>query len=189
MEALAAWLDERAHDLAEEWSEELRARGGERGSVVDEGVADFLLQLALFLPFLLGPNGAAAQPLWTRACELFGTMAARRGLAAGEVIEEMQVLRELLIRDLYQDPPAGGGPTMREALRLNRALDLGVTHASVGHTDAMFFSLLEGQGGVEEVVTPEEAAREAREQLRVIQEELVEAVGRPLSDPAASTEH
>jgi len=103
------------------------------------------------------------------------------------VIEEMQVLRELLIRDLYQAPPAGGGPTMREALRLNRAIDLGTTYASVGHTDAMFFDLLERQGGAEDVVAPDEAAREARDQLQVIQEELDEAVGRPFSDLAPST--
>lgn len=189
MEALAAWLDERAPRLAQEWSEELQVRGSEHSPVVDDVVADFLLRLASFLSLLLGPPKEAAQPLWARACELFGTMAAKRGLAAGEVIEEMQVLRELLIRDLYQAPPAGGGPTMREALRLNRVIDLGITHASVGHTDAMFFDLLERQGGLEDVVTPEEAAREARDQLRLIQQELDEAVGRPHSDPAASTEH
>lgn len=181
------WLSERAPHVAKEWSEELRVRGQDHSPLVDGVVADFLLRLTSFLPLLLGPHREVAQPLWARACELFGTMAAKRGLAAGEVIEEFQVLRELLIRDFYQVPPRGGGPTMREALRLNRALDLGVTYASVGHTDAMFFELLEPQGAAG--ATPDEAAREAQAQLRLIEEELQGAVGQPHPDLAASTEH
>jgi hypothetical protein len=185
-ERLDAWLSARAHVLASEWWDELRVRGQEHTPVVDAVVARFLAELASFLPLLLGPRGEAVQPLWERACELFGTMAAKRGLAAGEVIEEFQVLRELLIRDLYEAPPRGG-PTLREALRLNRALDRGVTYASVGHTDAMFFALLEGQGGGD-LTRPDEAAAEAVAQLRTIREELDAAMGSRVRDAPPAPE-
>jgi hypothetical protein len=185
---LTAWLHERVGRLAGEWSEEVRTRGREHSPFVDDVVARFLLQLTSFLPLLLGPRREDLQPLWSRACELFGTLAAKRGLAAGEVIEEFQVLRELLIRDLYESPLASGAPTLRETLRLNRALDRGVTHASVGHTDAMFFQLLEASGAGA-VTTPDEAAREAHAQLEVIREELADILGRRLPGVAELPAH
>jgi hypothetical protein len=184
---LSAWLRERGSTLAAEWADEVRARGRDHTPVVDALVERFLRQLTAFLPLLLGPRGEELQSLWARACELFGTMAAKRGLAAGEVIEEMQVLRALVIRDLYQVPPTDGAPTLREALRLNRVLDRGITYASVGHTDAMFFQLLEASGAG--ASTPEEAAEEADAQLRVIREELEERLGRRLPEFAGSVEH
>ena len=62
-----------------------------------------------------------------------------------QAIEEMHALREPVIRDLYRAPPANGNVrlSLREVLRLNRALDRAVTHASVGHTDALFFEFFE----------------------------------------------
>ncbi|HUF76268.1 MAG TPA: hypothetical protein VMM35_08305, partial [Longimicrobiales bacterium] len=137
------WLQARVLRLAEEWAAELRVRGMGHATVVDEIVARQVLQMSSMMPELLGRHATQLQPLWSRACELFGTVAAKRGLAAGEVIEEFQILRRLVIRDLYQDPLVGGAPTLREVLRLNGIVDRGVAHASVGHTDAMFFQLLE----------------------------------------------
>jgi hypothetical protein len=185
---LVVWLRERGPRLAEEWSAELRVKWRERSPCVDGVVGEFLAQLVALLPLLCGPRGEAVQPLWARSCELFGTLAAKRGLAAGEVIEEFQVLRELLIRDLYEMPLPSGVPPMRDALRLSRAVDRGVTHASVGHTDAMFFDLLEPQGAAG-LVSAEEAAKEASAELRVIRDELQEALGGPLPDLTGSTEH
>ena len=126
------------------------------------------------LPLMLGPYREQIQPLWDRAAELYGAMAAKRGLAAGEAIEEVHALRELVIRDLYRDPPAGGSVrlSLREILRMNRALDRIVTHASVGHTDALFFEFFE----VEAPKLPKgpEAYEEAGAQLGQIEAEVEE---------------
>lgn len=172
---LASWLHRRVPHLQERWSEEIRARGLGQGTDVDRVVDRFVSQLVSLLPSLVGPYRDQVQPLWIRASELFGTMAAKRGLAAGEVIEEFHILRELVIRDLYRDPPLGGKVplSLREILRLNRALDRGVTHASVGHTDALFFQFFEADG--DSVTTSvAEVAEEAEAQLDLIGREWQE---------------
>lgn len=170
---LESWLRERAERLGEAWSEELRSRALGNGSLMEGVVHRFVRTLVDFLPWLLGPYRDQVRPLWVRASELFGTMAAKRGLAAGEVIEEFQYLRELVIRDLYRDPPlAGRVPlSLRDILRLNRAIDRGITHASVGHTDAMFFQFFEG-GGQPQALASEEVVREVDAQLAVILDEM-----------------
>lgn len=141
---------------------------------MDHVIDRFLGLLVRQLPLLVGPSRADVMPLWTRACELYGALAAKRGLAAGEVMEEFHVLREVVIRDLYKSPPMGSADPMslRLVLRLNRALDRGVTHASVGHTDAMFFQLL----GAEErdAADPRSFADETEAQLAGIRTELTE---------------
>ncbi len=172
---IASWLESRVLRLAEEWAAEIRVRGMGHATVVDEVVARQVLQLTSMLPWLLGRHAVHLQALWARACELFGTVAAKRGLAAGEVIEEFQILRSLVIRDLYQDPLVGGAPTLREALRLNGLVDRGVTHASVGHTDAMFFQLL-GDADVP-AMTADQIVLEADVQLALIREELESVIG------------
>jgi len=151
-------------------------RGMGKATVVDEIVARQVLLLSSMLPELFDRHAKQVETLWTRACELFGTVAARRGLAAGEVIEEFQILRTLVIRELYQDPLLGGAPTMREALRLNGVVDRGVTHASVGHTDAMFFRLL-GDADAPVGLSADQIARESETQVGVIREELEAIVG------------
>ena len=173
---LADWLQGRILRLAEEWAAEIRVRGMGHATVVDEIVARQVLQIASMMPELLGRHATQLQPLWSRSCELFGTVAAKRGLAAGEVIEEFQILRTLVIRDLYQDPLVGGAPTLREALRLNGILDRGVTHASVGHTDAMFFQLLE-DADAPIGLSAEQIVLEAEAQLTVIRQEFESVVG------------
>ncbi len=172
---LAIWLHHRVPRLQERWSEEIRARGLGQGTDVDRVVERFVCQLVSLLPSLVGPYREQIQPLWIRASELFGTMAAKRGLAAGEVIEEFQILRELVIRDLYRDPPLGGKVplSLREILRLNRALDRGVTHASVGHTDALFFQFFEADGD-SVTMSVAEVAEEAEAQLELIGREWQE---------------
>lgn len=170
---LESWLRERSERFGEAWSEELHSRGLGNGTRMNAVVDRFVRTLVGFLPWLLGPYRDQVKPLWVRASELFGTMAAKRGLAAGEVIEEFQVLRELVIRDLYRDPPlAGRVPlSLRDILRLNRAIDRGITHASVGHTDAMFFQFFEPEGKIR-TLSAEEVAREVDAQLAVILDEM-----------------
>jgi hypothetical protein len=162
--------------LADEWAAEIKVRGMGHATVVDEIVARQVLQLSSMMPWLLGRHATPLQPLWSRACELFGAVAAKRGLAAGEVVEEFQILRVLIIRELYQDPLVGGAPTLRDALRLNGIVDRGVTHASVGHTDAMFFQLLE-DSDAPVGLSADQIAREAEAQLVLIREEVEAIVG------------
>jgi hypothetical protein len=184
---LADWLQSRVLGLAEEWAAEIRVRGMGHATVVDEVVARQVLQLSSMMPWLLGRHATQLQPLWSRACELFGAVAARRGLAAGEVVEEFQILRVLIIRELYQDPLVGGAPTLRDALRLNGIVDRGVTHASVGHTDAMFFQLLEASDAPVGL-SADEIAHEAQAQLALIGEEAEAIVGAGEMVPDAAVE-
>lgn len=174
---LAEWLDERLDSLAERWSVAIREQGPGPSAAMDEALDAFTHHLVRFLPWMLGPYRDTIEPLWLRGAELFGSVAARRGLAAGEVIEEFQLLRELVIRDLYRDPPLGGRLplSLREILRLNRGIDRGVTHASVGHTDALFFQFFEGDGM--SGGAGEELADEVRAQLRTMADELEDVVG------------
>jgi hypothetical protein len=174
---LANWLDERRESLSERWAAAIRSQGAGSGAPIDCVVDAFTSHLARFLPWMLGPHRDTIEPVWIRAAELYGSIAARRGLAAGEAIEEFQILRELVIRDLYRDPPLGGRMplSLREILRLNRGIDRGVTHASVGHTDAMFFQFFESDGVGQ--AAGEDLIDEVREQIRVNAEELEAVVG------------
>ncbi|UCC24057.1 MAG: hypothetical protein JSU98_09990 [Gemmatimonadales bacterium] len=110
----------------------------------------------------MGPLREQYETLWSEAAELFGSLACKRGLAAGEAVEEVQYLREGILRLLYQAPPIvpAGAMGLREVLRLNRAVDQLVTHASVGHTDALFFALFQSSG------VPERLSDEVRYEIR-----------------------
>lgn len=148
---LADWVRERSPGIAERWARGLLA-GGEAWSGANEVMLrPFCRALVSFLPGMLSAGRNDLMPLWSECAELFGSAAARRGLSAGEVIEEFQLLREVILRMMFEKPLAGppGTAPMREALLLNRTLDIGVTQASVGHTDLLFFSLLNGSGAVE----------------------------------------
>lgn len=129
------------------------------------------------LPANLGPYREQVEPLWLQASELFGQVAAQRGLAAGEVIEEFQILREALIRLLYAEPPTVGGArvSLRDILRLNGIVDRGVTQASVGHTDALFFALFQGSGVAESL--DEELLAEIDDQLETVAREYRSVMG------------
>lgn len=148
---LAVWVRERSPGIAERWARGLQA-GGEAWSGDNEVILrPFCRALVSFLPGMLTAGRTDILPLWSECAELFGSVAARRGLSAGEVIEEFQLLREVILTMMFEQPPAGspGRVPLRDALLLNRTLDIGVTQASVGHTDLLFFSLLNGSGAVE----------------------------------------
>jgi hypothetical protein len=92
---------------------------------------------------MVGPLRRETKPIWFQVTEQYGRHAAARGLAAGEVVEEMQYLRELLIRFLA---PAIAALRPRQGmallLRLNRLVDRGVAMAVVGYTDALVAGFL-----------------------------------------------
>lgn len=145
---LAEWLRDRSPGVAERWAAGLIGAGGSWDGGVETVLRPFCRGLVSFLPEMLTPLRTEIVPLWSECAELYGSVAARRGLSAGEVIEEFQLLREVILRIMFERPPAGSGAALplREVLLLNRALDIGVTQASVGHTDLLFFSLLHGSG-------------------------------------------
>lgn len=94
-----------------------------------------------------GPMRRDAKPIWFQACEHYGRVAAARGLAAGEVVEEIQFLRELLIRNLAPVVAAmRARQSMAIMLHLSRVLDNGIAGAVVGYTDALVATLFVHDG-------------------------------------------
>ena len=176
-EELTRWLEERVQGLSQRWLREMdrRVEGnlGEARNLLE----DLCPLLVSCLPHLLGPFRSQVEALWQEAAEFYGNVGSMRGLAAGEAIEEFQLLREVLIRQLFEDPPGDGLRTLgfREILRLNRILDEGVTYAGVGHTDALFFALFQG-AGVARSLTPE-LYTEVADQITAIRRELDRVTG------------
>lgn len=128
---------------------------------------------------MVGPLRRETKPIWSRVSELYGRHAAIRGLAAGEVVEEMQYLRELLIRFLA---PAIAALRPRQGmallLRLNRLVDRGVAMAVVGYTDELVASILpESDDGKPGRRTPDSA--ELTESLDALNAELQRTITVP----------
>lgn len=173
---LARWLREHESRLVERWLASVVSRHGTLAPDVRELLGEFMRVLVPVVPAYLGPYRDQVEPLWRQAAELYGSVAAMRGLAAGEVIEEFQHLREELVRLFYDAPPVRDLDrlTLRDVLRVSRIVDLGVTHASVGHTDALFFALFQGSG-VPSSLSPEQEL-EVRSQLSAIEDEFREVM-------------
>ena len=171
---LARWLEERADRIRDRWLSNIENRGGGRGESVENLTVEFLDLFLAMLPHGLGPYKNEVEPLWLQAAALFGSTASQRGLAAGEVVDEFQGLRDAVIRFLYAEPPVKGSQriSLRDLLRVNRFIDRGVTQASVGHTDALFFALFQGNG-VSEGLTAINV-EEIRDQLDGIRQEFQE---------------
>ena len=168
---IAEWLELQQGYLAKYWLDEIKHRVT-LSEEVEHLLCRFFELLTAMIPSAVGQHRVAVCGLWKRAAELFGTLGARRGLAAGEVVEEFQIVREALMRLLFQASAARQGATLSlsEAVRLNRFLDSGVTHASIGYTDGLFFSLFQGSGVPK--VPPAELMSEVEEQLLAIAQEL-----------------
>ena len=128
---------------------------------------------------MVGPLRRETKAIWSRVSESYGRHAAIRGLAAGEVVEEMQYLRELLIRFLA---PAIAALRPRQGmallLRLNRLVDRGVAMAVVGYTDELAASLVAAEDGAGRR-TPDPA--ELTSALDALRAELVRTVALPAS--------
>jgi hypothetical protein len=128
---------------------------------------------------MVGPLRRETKPIWGRVSEEYGRHAAIRGLAAGEVVEEMQYLRELLIRFLA---PAIAALRPRQGmallLRLNRLVDRGVAMAVVGYTDELAASLMsDSSDGAAGRRTPDPA--ELTLALDALRAELVRTISVP----------
>ncbi len=125
-----------------EWADWLAGRPG--SDAIPRALLErqFDLMLGIMIE-MLGPLRREAKPLWNQITEHFGRTAATRGLAAGEVVEELQHLRLLLIRHTgAQIAAMRPRRAMVIFLRLNAIIDRAVTQAVVGYTDALVASLL-----------------------------------------------
>ncbi len=164
-------IAERRRALVTEWAAWLGERMTASPSVSRETVERQLDVLVDLMAEMVGPLRREVKPIWFLACEQYGRVASMRGLAAGEVVEELQYLRELLIRTLA---PVLAAMRARQGmaimLRLNRVLDKGVAVAVVGYTDALVATLF-SQNGVPAQGGALDQAEVAR-QLRQIEHEL-----------------
>ena len=134
-------------ELASKWASWLTDRQAGSPALDPDTTGRMLRLITDLLVVMAGPMRREAETTWTAAAELYGTLAALRGLAAGEVVEELQHLRELLIRemaDFFVALPARQAlPTV---LRINRVLDTAVANAVVAYTDALVFQMFAKEG-------------------------------------------
>lgn len=96
---------------------------------------------------MTGPLRREARETWYAATEMYGRLAESRGLSAGEVVDELQRMRELLIvevGDLIAAMPAR--QQLPAVLRINRVCDTGVSNAVVGYTDALVAKMFSRDG-------------------------------------------
>jgi hypothetical protein len=120
---------------------------------------------------MVGPLRREVNAVWFHVCEHYGRVASARGLAAGEVVEELQFLRELLIRNLAPVLVAmRARQGMAIMLRLNRVIDKGVAVAVVGYTDALVATLF-AQNGVPSFSADHDVG-DVERQLDALEQEL-----------------
>lgn len=132
--------------LVEGWLAWIAERQGKEAAEEPE-LRRLLSLIVRLLTHMTGPLRREARDTWLAAHELFGRQAEARGLSAGEVVDELQHLRELLIVELgdlivalpvRQQLPA--------VLRVNRVCDTGISSAVVGYTDTLVAKLLDVEG-------------------------------------------
>ena len=145
---LRSWLLGRQEEISRQWRAGIRVREDRRGEDSDGILGFFLQSLVFLLPASLGEDRDLGEEVWHQATHLYGSFALQRGLAAGEVVEEFQLLREVIIKLLLDVPPGdwGGRNFRRDLMVLNRSVDAGVVRASVAYVDDLFFAHLQGSG-------------------------------------------
>lgn len=122
------------------------------------------------LTHMTGPLRREARDSWLAANELYGRLAEMRGLSAGEVVDELQHLRELLIvelGDLIMALPVR--QQLPAVLRVNRVCDMGVSSAVVGYTDALVAKLFSRDGTP---VPTTESTRELMTKLHDVEQDI-----------------
>ena len=156
--------------LVQQWHSRIVEREAV-GQLIESGELHRVLCLVVnLLAHMTGSMRRETRETWLGATELFGRLAEARGLAAGEVVDELQHLRELLVvelGDLIVAMPAR--QQMPAVLRVNRVCDLGVANAVVGYTDALVEKMF-GKDGVP-VPTPD-SVQELLRQLDPLEADL-----------------
>ena len=140
-------MSDRRDAMVEQWANWLGERLTSSNTIARSSVERELRLILDTLIEMVGPYRREVKPVWFDVCEHYGRMAAARGLSAGEVVEEMQYLRELLTLNLS---PVLAAMRARAGLaimlRLNRVLDKGIAVAVVGYTDALVATLFSQNG-------------------------------------------
>jgi len=170
MAAGKAILDAR-DAMVTEWADWLSDRAGSRSIPRELVEREFRLLIDSLIE-MLGPLRGEAKTVWLRITEHYGRTAAARGLAAGEVVDELQQLRYLLIKHV-----GAGIAAMRPRravtvfLRLNGIIDHGIATAVVGYTDALVASLLMTDRATQPLT--EASADDIGRQIDALEAELV----------------
>lgn len=170
-------MNDRRDAMVDQWANWLGERLTSSNTIARSTVERELRLILDTLIEMVGPYRREAKTVWFDVCEHYGRLAAARGLAAGEVVEEMQYLRELLTLTLS---PVLAAMRARAGLaimlRLNRVLDKGIAVAVVGYTDALVATLF-SQNGVPASGAEFDLA-DVERQLAAIEGELI-AVTKP----------
>jgi hypothetical protein len=133
--------------MVSQWADWLEGRVTAASTIPRQTVEREFRLLFDVLTEMVGPLRREANTVWFHVCEHYGRIASARGLAAGEVVEELAYLRELLTRNLAPVLVAmRARQGMAIMLRLNRALDKGIAVAVVGYTDALVATLFSQNG-------------------------------------------
>jgi hypothetical protein len=133
--------------MVSQWADWLGDRASADSTIPRTTVEREFRLLFDVLTEMVGPLRREANTVWFHVCEHYGRIASARGLAAGEVVEELAYLRELLIRNLAPVLVAmRARQGMAIMLQLNRAIDKGIAVAVVGYTDALVATLFSQNG-------------------------------------------
>ncbi|MEO8449870.1 MAG: hypothetical protein ABI647_08780 [Gemmatimonadota bacterium] len=165
--------------MAKMWADWLGDRLSATRTIPREIVEDEFRLIIDVFQTMVGPLRRETRTIWKKVTEEYGRRAALRGLAAGEVVEEMQYLRELLIRHLA---PAIAALRPRQGmallLRLNRLVDHGVARAVVGYTDALIQTMLPSEDtGPSPALADASATRERFKNIRIELAQIIAAPG------------
>jgi len=146
--AAARVIAETRDEIVTQWLERLGDRVAAAPTIPRPTVEREFRLIIDVLGQMVGPLRREVRVIWQDVCRHYGHTASARGLAAGEVVEELLQLRDLLTRQLAPIVAAmRARQGMAILLRLNRVLDHGVAVAVVGYTDALVAALL-GQSGL-----------------------------------------
>jgi hypothetical protein len=157
--------------LVGRWAEWINGRQSGSGQTVESlELRRTLCLIVSLLAHMTGSLRRETREIWYAATEMYGRLAEARGLSAGEVVDELQHLRELLIvevGDLIVAMPAR--QQLPAVLRLNRVCDTGVSNAVVGYTDALVAKMFSRDGVP---VPTADSQKELLAQIRVLETDL-----------------
>ncbi len=157
--------------MVSQWADWLGDRASAASTIPRTTVEREFRLLFDVLTEMVGPMRREANTVWFHVCEHYGRIASARGLAAGEVVEELAYLRELLIRNLAPVLVAmRARQGMAIMLRLNRAIDKGISVAVVGYTDALVATLF-SQNGVPAFGSSHDFG-DVERQIKLLEQEL-----------------